>query len=59
MNAHVLLNLLNKLGEKDKMGGCAEHLIGFPQRDQDSIYHMMLKLHFISIFCTKTSQFHH
>ena len=32
MSAHVLLNLLNEFGEKDKMRGCAEHLIGFPQR---------------------------
>ena len=30
MSAHVLLNLLNKLGEKDKMHGFAEHLIGSP-----------------------------
>ena len=29
MSAHVLLNLLNKLGEKGKMRGCAEHLIGY------------------------------
>ena len=26
---------------------------------QDSIYHMTLKLHFISKFCTKLSRFHH
>ena len=32
MSAHVLLNLLNKLGEKDKMRGFAKHLISFPQR---------------------------
>ena len=32
MSAHVLLNLLNKLGEKDKMQGFAEHLISFPQQ---------------------------
>ena len=32
MSAHVLLNLLNELGEKDKLRGCAEHLSGFPQR---------------------------
>ena len=30
MSAHVLLNLLNELGEKDKMRGYAEHLIIFP-----------------------------
>ena len=32
MSAHVLLNLLNGVGGKDKMGGLAEHLICFPQR---------------------------
>ena len=31
MGAHVLLNLLNELGGKDKMRGCAEYLIDFPQ----------------------------
>ena len=37
MSAHALLNLLNKLGEKDKRRGFAEHLIGFPQRLISSI----------------------
>ena len=32
MSAHVLLNLLNELGKKDKMQGFAEHLIGLPRR---------------------------
>ena len=32
MSAHVLLNLLKLVGEKDNMRGFAEHLIGFPQR---------------------------
>ena len=32
MSAHVLLNLSNELGEKDKMRDFAEYLIGFPQR---------------------------
>ena len=32
MSAHVLLNLLNELGKKDKMRGCAEHFTCFPQR---------------------------
>ena len=32
MSAHVLLNLLNEVGEKDKMRGFSDHLIGFPQR---------------------------
>ena len=31
MNAHVFLNLLNELGEKDKIWGFAERLIDFPQ----------------------------
>ena len=49
------------------MRGFAEHLIGFPNefnkfyntaaRMQDSIYHMTLKSHFISKFCTKTTIF--
>ena len=32
MSAHVLLNLINMLGEKDMMQGFAEHLIDFPQQ---------------------------
>ena len=49
------------------MRGFVEHLIGFPEFNkfnntgaeiQDSIYHT-LKLHFISEFCTKTSQLRH
>ena len=32
MSARVFLNLLNELGENNQMRGCAEHLIGFPQR---------------------------
>ena len=32
MSAHVLLNLLNKLGEKRQNARLAEHLISFPQR---------------------------
>ena len=32
MSAPELLNLLNELGENDKMRGYAEHLIVFPQR---------------------------
>ena len=47
----------------------SEQLTGFPNefnefidtgaQMQDSIYHMTLKSHFISKFCTKTSQFRH
>ena len=69
MSAHVLLNLLNSLGEKYKMRGFVEHLIGFPNefnkfndteaRMQNSIYHMILKSPFISKVCTKTSRFRH
>ena len=32
MSAHVLLNFLKELGKKDKIWGCAEHLVGFPQQ---------------------------
>ena len=32
MSAHVLLNLLNELGKRDKMRGLAEHFISFSQR---------------------------
>ena len=32
MSAHILSILLKELGEKDKMRGFAEHLIGFPQQ---------------------------
>ena len=32
MSAHVLVNLLNELGEKNKIQGFAEHLIVFLQR---------------------------
>ena len=61
MSAHVLLNLLNKLGGKVKMWGFVEHLPNkFNEVNntgvlmQDSIYHMTLKSHLISYFCTKT-----
>ena len=53
MSAHVLLNLLNKLGKSDKMGGLASILWLFSNefnkfnntgaRMLDSIYHMTLK----------------
>ena len=32
MSAHVLLNLLNKLGKSDKMQGLPEHFIAFSQQ---------------------------
>ena len=32
MSIHVLLNLLSKLGKRDKMGGFAWHCITFPHR---------------------------
>ena len=66
MSAHVLLNLLNELGEKATK---PRILSVFPNefnkfsdtgaRVQDSIYHMTLKSHFISKFCIKTSRFRH
>ena len=58
MSAHVLLNLLNKLGKRDKMRGLPSMLSLFPNefnkfnntraRKLDSIYHMTntLKSHF-------------
>ena len=59
-SAHVLLNLLNKFGKKivlsvfpNEFNKCNNT----GARMQDSIYHMTLKSHFISTFCTKTSQF--
>ena len=54
MSAHVLLNLLNKLGKRDKMLGLLSILSLFRNefnkvnytraRMLDSIYHMTLKL---------------
>ena len=32
MSAHVLLNLLNELGKRDKNARLAEHFISFSQR---------------------------
>ena len=32
MSAHVLLNLLNKLGKRDNIARLAEHFISFPQQ---------------------------
>ena len=32
MRAHVLFEFIKGVGEKDKMRGFAEHLIGFPQQ---------------------------
>ena len=29
MSANVLLNFIKRVGEKDQMRGCAEHLISF------------------------------
>ena len=58
MSAHVLLNLLNELGKKDKMRGLPNNFIFFRNefnkfnntraRMLDSIYHMTntLKSHF-------------
>ena len=54
MSAHVLLNLLNKLGKSDKMRGLQIILLFFRKEFNkfnntgtgmlDSIYHMTLKL---------------
>ena len=69
MSAHVLLNLLNELGKTIRCKAVPSILTVFHDefnefnytgaRMQDSIYHMTLKSHFISKFCTKTSRFRH
>ena len=69
MSVHVLLNLLNELGEKISCETLPSILSVFPNefnkfnntgaRMQDSIYHVSLKSRFISKFCTKTSRFRH
>ena len=69
MAAHVLLNLLNELGGMGKIRceAMPSILSVFPNqlhkfnntgvRMQHSIYHMTLKSHFTSEFCTNTSRF--
>ena len=70
MSAHVLLNLLNELGENDKHARLSRVSYRFPPtgfnkfnytgaRLQESIYHMALKSHCISLFCIKPSRFRH
>ena len=64
-----LLNLLNKLGKKIRCETLPSILSALPNelnkfnntgvRMQDSIYHMILKSHFISQLCTKTSRLRH
>ena len=49
MSAHVLLNLLNELGKRDKMRGLSSILSLFRNEfnkfnNTDSIYHMTLRL---------------
>ena len=58
MSAHVLLNLLNKLGKRDKMRGLPSILSLFPNKFNrfnntgaqmlDSVYHMKLNYFEIS-----------
>ena len=69
MSAHVLLNLLNKFGKRDKMRGLLSILSLFPNEFNkfsntrapllDSIYHMTLKLTKNHIFGMKTYFFHY
>ena len=69
MNAHVLLNLLNELWKKLRCEAMPSILSVFPNEFnkfsntgalmQDCVYHMTLKSHFISKFCTQTSRFRH
>ena len=64
MSHHVLLNLLNELGKRDKMRGLLSILSLFRNkfnkfkdtgaRILDYIYHMTLKLFWIHIFGVKT-----
>ena len=67
MSVHILLNLLNKLGEKIRCEALPSILSGFPnefnklnntgERMQNSIYHMTLKSHFISKLALKGHDF--
>ena len=67
MSVHVLLNLLNELGKRDKMRGLPSILSLFRNefnkfnntgaRMLDFIYHMTLKILKNYIFCVKTSRF--
>ena len=69
MSAHVLLNLLNESGKRDKMRGLPSISSLFRNefnkfnntraRMLDSIYHMSFKLVKKSHFCVKTSRFCH
>ena len=69
MSAHVLLNLLNELGKRDKMRGLLSILSLFRKefnkfnntraRMLDSIYHMTLKLLRNIISAVKTLYFCH
>ena len=59
MNSHVILNLLNELGKKIRCEAVSSILSVFPNefdkfnntgaRMQDSVNHMALKSHFISV----------
>ena len=63
MSAHVLLNLLNEKGKRDKMRGLPSILYLFyiefdkinntRARMLESIYHMMIKITLKSHFCRK------
>ena len=69
MRADVLLNLLNKLGEKIRCEALPSILSissnefnkfnNTGARMQDSIYHMTLKSYLILNFHIKTSRFYH
>ena len=57
MSAHVLLNLLNELGQKIRCEALLSILSVFPNGFNK--FNNTLKSHFISKFCTKTSRFRH
>ena len=58
MSAQVLLNLLNKVGKKIRCEAFPNEFNKFSNTGasmQVSIYHMTLKSHFVSKFCSKTT----
>ena len=69
MKAHVLWNISNELGKMIRCEALLSILLGFHNefnkfnntgaQMQYTLYHVALKSHFISKFCTKKSQFRH
>ena len=59
MSAHVLLNLLNKLGTRSLFPNELKKLNNTRARMLDSIYHITLKILNNHIFSVETSRFCH